>query len=96
MRLGIVNYLTKSRTEKQLQRCHIENQLQQDSGYTDRFRGLMPLYGDNALEKLKASHLCIIGIGGVGSWTAEALARSGVGTITLVDLDEVCISNTNR
>src|SRR5215211_911298 len=42
------------------------------------------------------SHFCVVGMGGVGSWAAEALARSGVGAITLIDGDEVCITNTNR
>ena len=45
---------------------------------------------------MKEMHVCVIGVGGVGSWAVEALARSGVGSITLIDMDEVCISNTNR
>lgn len=61
-----------------------------------RFGGVSRLYGTQALEKLQASHVLIIGIGGVGSWTAEALARSGVGSITLMDLDDICVTNTNR
>jgi len=61
-----------------------------------RFAGIARLYGQQALHTLQASHILIIGIGGVGSWTAEALARSGVGTISLMDLDDICISNTNR
>ncbi|MEM9280756.1 MAG: tRNA threonylcarbamoyladenosine dehydratase [Verrucomicrobiota bacterium] len=64
--------------------------------YIDRFSGLARLYGSAALPRLRAAHIAVIGIGGVGSWTAEALARSGVGTITLVDLDEVCVTNVNR
>ena len=52
--------------------------------------------GDEGLVRLSGAHVCIIGIGGVGSWTAEALARSGVGHLTLVDMDDVCITNTNR
>ncbi len=48
------------------------------------------------MVRLKAAHVAVIGIGGVGSWAVEALARSGVGTLTLVDLDEVCVSNVNR
>ena len=47
-------------------------------------------------KKLRAAHVCVIGIGGVGTWAAEALARSGVGALTLVDLDEVCVTNINR
>lgn len=64
--------------------------------YLDRFSGIARLYGTTALPKLRRSHIAVIGVGGVGSWTAEALARSGVGEITLVDLDEVCITNVNR
>lgn len=61
-----------------------------------RFGGIARLYGAEAFEKLKGSHVAIAGIGGVGSWAAESLARSGVGEITLIDLDDVCITNTNR
>lgn len=61
-----------------------------------RFGGIARLYGAEALEKLGGSHVAIAGIGGVGSWAAESLARSGVGEITLIDLDDVCITNTNR
>ena len=64
--------------------------------YLQRFDGIARLYGNGALEKLHRAHFVVIGIGGVGSWTAEALARSGVGQITLIDLDSVCISNSNR
>lgn len=51
---------------------------------------------EGSLERLRAAHVCVVGVGGVGSWTVEALARSGLGRLTLVDLDDVCISNTNR
>ncbi len=61
-----------------------------------RFGGIARLYGNDGLAKLRAAHVAVIGVGGVGSWSAESLARSGIGTITLVDLDEVCITNTNR
>jgi len=61
-----------------------------------RFGGTKRLYGTEAVEKLQASHVCVVGIGGVGSWAAEALARSGVGEITLIDLDDICTSNINR
>lgn len=61
-----------------------------------RFGGIARLYGKNALEKLRASRVAVIGIGGVGSWAAEALARSGVGHIILMDMDDLCITNTNR
>ena len=62
----------------------------------NRFGGIARLYGQRALTQLQQSHVLIIGIGGVGSWTAEALARTGVGTITLMDLDDLCVTNTNR
>lgn len=61
-----------------------------------RFSGTARLYGLEGLAKLQAAHVCVIGIGGVGSWAAEALARSAVGTITLIDLDEICVTNSNR
>jgi len=64
--------------------------------YLDRFSGLARLYGAAALPKLRRAHVAVIGIGGVGSWTAEALARSGIGELTLIDLDEICVTNTNR
>ena len=66
------------------------------SDYEFRFGGLARLYGSEAMHHLKHAHVSVIGIGGVGSWAVEALARSGVGALTLVDLDEVCISNINR
>jgi tRNA threonylcarbamoyladenosine dehydratase len=66
------------------------------SDYDFRFGGLERLYGAGALLRLRQAHVAIIGIGGVGSWAAEALARSGIGSLTLVDLDEVCVSNVNR
>ncbi len=69
---------------------------QQKNDYHFRFGGIARLYGQAGLERLHRSHVCVIGIGGVGSWTAEALARSAVGKLTLVDLDDICISNTNR
>lgn len=64
--------------------------------YEARFGGLARLLGREALERLRAAHVGVVGVGGVGSWTAEALARGGVGAITLIDLDEVCVSNVNR
>ena len=60
------------------------------------FIRLQMALGDDALEKLRRSHVAVFGIGGVGSYTAEALARSGVGAITLVDNDTVGMSNLNR
>jgi tRNA A37 threonylcarbamoyladenosine dehydratase len=64
--------------------------------FLDRFSGLGRLYGADALQRLRRAHVAIIGTGGVGSWTAEALARSGVGKITLIDPDEICVTNSNR
>jgi tRNA threonylcarbamoyladenosine dehydratase len=61
-----------------------------------RFGGVSRLYGDDGLARIRASHVVVVGIGGVGSWIAEALARSGVGTVTLIDLDVVAESNLNR
>ena len=61
-----------------------------------RFSGIARLFGKDGAARLRQSHACVVGIGGVGSWAVEALARSGIGQITLVDLDDVCISNTNR
>lgn len=64
--------------------------------YFRRFNGIARLYGDAGLEQFSKAHICVIGIGGVGSWCAESLVRSGIGEITLIDLDEICVSNTNR
>ena len=64
--------------------------------FARRFGGVKRLYGDAGLIKLKAAHIVVVGIGGVGSWAAEALARNAVGTITLIDLDNIAESNVNR
>lgn len=64
--------------------------------YEQRFGGLARLYGRAGLERLRAAHVCVIGVGGVGSWTVEALARSGIGALTMIDLDDVCVTNINR
>lgn len=61
-----------------------------------RFGGLRRLYGQDGAQAVFDSHVVVVGVGGVGSWAAEALARSGVGRITLVDLDHVSESNINR
>ncbi len=66
------------------------------SEYEQRFSGIARLYGRDALERLRSAHVAVIGIGGVGSWSVEALARSGVGRLTLIDLDDICVTNTNR
>jgi tRNA A37 threonylcarbamoyladenosine dehydratase len=64
--------------------------------FTRRFGGITRLYGEGALERLAAAQICVVGIGGVGSWAVEALARSGVRRLTLIDLDHVAESNLNR
>ena len=61
-----------------------------------RFGGLRRLYGDAAYARIRAARVAVIGVGGVGSWAAEVLARSGVAELTLVDLDHVAESNINR
>jgi len=61
-----------------------------------RFGGLDRLYGKEGAARIRAAHVAVVGIGGVGSWAAEALARSGVGRLTLIDLDHVAESNINR
>lgn len=62
----------------------------------ERFGGIARLYGVPQAERLAAARVAVVGIGGVGSWAAEALARSGVGTIILMDMDDLCVTNTNR
>ncbi len=61
-----------------------------------RFGGIDRLYGAGALDRLASAHVCVVGLGGVGSWTVEALARSGIGRLTLIDPDDVCETNINR
>lgn len=68
----------------------------EDDDYHRRFGGVARLYGAAGLARLEAANVCVIGIGGVGSWAAEALARNAVGRITLIDLDHIAPSNTNR
>jgi tRNA A37 threonylcarbamoyladenosine dehydratase len=67
-----------------------------DVDFARRFGGIGRLYGERALERFKTAHVCVIGVGGVGSWIVEALARSAVGHLTLIDLDNVAESNINR
>lgn len=67
-----------------------------DPDLARRFQGLERLYGVAGAARLRAAHVVVIGIGGVGSWAAEALARSGVGTLSLLDFDQVAESNVNR
>lgn len=64
--------------------------------YLSRFGGIARLYGADTLKHLQAAHMVVIGLGGVGSWAAEALTRTGIGTLTLIELDDICTTNTNR
>ena len=64
--------------------------------YEQRFGGIRRLYTPEGLARLRQAHVCVIGIGGVGSWVVEALARSGVGQITMIDMDDICVTNINR
>ncbi|MCL1092176.1 tRNA cyclic N6-threonylcarbamoyladenosine(37) synthase TcdA [Shewanella kaireitica] len=73
----------------------MNNQILSDA-YLNRFAGIGRLYGQQALHCFAQSHVVVVGIGGVGTWVAESLARSGVGQITLIDLDDICVTNTNR
>ena len=61
-----------------------------------RFGGLARLYGDEGAKKIRAAHVIVVGLGGVGSWAAEAMARSGIARLTLIDLDHIAESNINR
>ena len=74
----------------------IESPVALTQGDDHRFVGVKSLYGEVDFSKIQNASVCVIGLGGVGSWCAEALARMGIGTITLVDLDDVCITNINR
>jgi tRNA A37 threonylcarbamoyladenosine dehydratase len=62
----------------------------------DRFAGIDRLYGRGSVERLARAHVCVVGVGGVGSWAVEALARTAVGRLTLIDADDLCLSNTSR
>lgn len=64
--------------------------------YERRFAGAARVYGEQAFAQFERAHVMVIGIGGVGSWAVEALARSGIGTLTLVDMDVLVASNVNR
>ena len=69
----------------------------EDTGqYERRFQGTKTLYGHDAFDRFAGAHVYVIGVGGVGSWVAEGLARTGVGTITLIDMDVLVASNVNR
>ncbi|WP_352259332.1 ThiF family adenylyltransferase [Psychrobacter sp. TB55-MNA-CIBAN-0194] len=74
----------------------MEEVIRKDEQYERRFQGTRTLYGTSAVDTFAAAHVYVIGVGGVGSWVAEALARTAVGTITLIDLDVLVASNVNR
>lgn len=78
----------------QFEQSRLENQV--DDQYDRRFGGAAKVYGEQAFSKFERAHVMVIGIGGVGSWAVEALARSGVGEVTLVDMDVLVESNINR
>jgi tRNA A37 threonylcarbamoyladenosine dehydratase len=67
-----------------------------DIDFERRFGGIARLYGPHALAAFRAAHVCVIGVGGVGSWAVEALARTAIGRITMIDLDHLAESNVNR
>src|SRR3546814_1002071 len=62
----------------------------------DRFAGIDRLYGAGAVTRLADARVAVVGLGGVGSWAVEALARSAVGHLALIDADDLCLSNTSR
>ena len=67
-----------------------------DPSWLDRFAGIDRLYGAGAVARLANARVAVVGLGGVGSWAAEALARSAVGHLSLIDADDLCLSNTSR
>ena len=67
-----------------------------DPVWTDRFSGVDRLYGVGSLRHFAQCRVAVVGMGGVGSWVVEALARTGIGHLTLIDADDICVSNTNR
>jgi tRNA A37 threonylcarbamoyladenosine dehydratase len=67
-----------------------------DIDFERRFGGIARLYGAQGLARFRAAHVCVVGVGGVGSWIVEALARSAIGKITMIDLDNLAESNVNR
>ncbi|MBH0096796.1 tRNA threonylcarbamoyladenosine dehydratase [Psychrobacter sp. NZS113] len=83
-------------TEHSIVGAVVEEVIEEDDQYERRFQGTRTLYGASAVDIFAASHVYVIGVGGVGSWVAEALARTAVGTITLIDLDILVASNVNR
>ncbi|HEY4541727.1 MAG TPA: tRNA cyclic N6-threonylcarbamoyladenosine(37) synthase TcdA [Noviherbaspirillum sp.] len=72
------------------------HEAENDTDFERRFGGIARLYGRAALERFRNARVCVVGVGGVGSWVVEALARSAIGAITMIDLDNVAESNINR
>ncbi|MDB5772022.1 MAG: tRNA threonylcarbamoyladenosine dehydratase [Burkholderiales bacterium] len=69
---------------------------QEEIDFDRRFGGIARLYGAEGLARFRVARVCVIGVGGVGSWVAEALARSAIGNLTMIDLDNIAESNVNR
>ena len=69
---------------------------EQETHHNRRFGGVARLYGEQGLDRLTSANIAVIGVGGVGSWVVESLARSAIGKLTLIDLDVVAVSNINR
>src|SRR6478672_12363399 len=67
-----------------------------DRAWNERFGGIDRLYGSGALARFRGARIAVVGLGGVGSWAVEAFARTGIGHLTLIDADDLCVSNTNR
>lgn len=74
----------------------LDNLSDKDVDFARRFGGIARLYGESALMRFRRARICVIGVGGVGSWAVEALARSAIGAITMIDLDNIAESNINR
>ena len=92
----LVNKEVTARSEQQLAANSVDVIDESSAQYERRFKGTQTLYGASAVDTFAAAHVYVIGVGGVGSWAAEALARTAVGTITLIDLDILVASNVNR
>lgn len=76
--------------------CDVSTLHPVSDSYLNRFSGIGRLYGMAALERFRHAHVAVVGVGGVGCWAAECLARSGIGKITMIDADDLCVTNTNR
>ena len=64
--------------------------------WIERFSGVDRLYGSGSVARFRRARVAVVGLGGVGSWAVEAMARTGIGQLTLIDADDLCVSNTNR